>query len=187
MNTSFDKAIAGPPRRNPRLHCDGPCEIQQQLEEHDIGAFCGSSTKKPSLTPFTSQDHLHLRSKKTTEISYQMVLRLLAVSWEHASFMNETGTLEVRCDKDESHEPTRPQRCGTPHVDENLFQSICLVRSGSYVCTSHLWTSPRFDPRGTLTRCLIPGISTTDVNSHIGRKYANLQDRSLPDLKHRKR
>ena len=28
-----------------------------------------------------------------------MVLRLLAVSWERASFKKETGTLEIRCDK----------------------------------------------------------------------------------------
>ena len=156
MNTFFVKAIAGPPRRNPRLHCDGPCEIQQQLQEHDIGAFCGSSTKKkPSLGPFYAPRHLHLRFQtKTTEISYEMVLRLLAVSWERASFKKETGTLEVRSDKMIRTNPRVRNVAGHSKSTKTLFHSNCLVRSGSYVCTaaSHIWTSLRFDPQGTLTR-----------------------------------
>ena len=120
----------------PRLHCDGPNETQQQLEEHDIGAFCDSSTKKPSLATFMRQDifiYVFFFKKKTTEISYEMVLRLLAVSREHASFRKETGTLEVRCDKMNRTNPRVRNAAGHSTSTKTCFTlivSCALVHCG---------------------------------------------------------
>ena len=64
-----------------------------------------------------------------------------------------------------------------------------LIASRVLVLLFALWHHTcglRLDPRGTLT-CLIPGICTTDVNSHVGTKFANLQDWSLPDEKNHNR